>query len=321
MANVGKLSNKGIELTTSWKENRGRLKYGVDFNYTHVRTRAIELSPDTLFSGGAKGMSGMLARTIQGQAIGEYYGYITQGIFRPSDAETINGVVVVTNQPSWVDETGVTRYAQQNAKPGDFRFKDINGDGRIDDQDIVPMGNPNPPNIFGFSMNFAYSAFDFSMFWQGVYGNKIFNATKFYLYNIDGGFNWDADFVKNHYREEIKDRLGNVLFEANHEGKYPRLDPMNANENFTKISDFYMEDASYLRLRNIQLGFTIPSGWSQRAGIERFRFYVSASNLLTITRYSGYDPDIGSTDIMVQGLDKAAYPNARIWTLGLNANF
>jgi TonB-dependent starch-binding outer membrane protein SusC len=320
-ANVGGISNKGIELTTNWKDQRGSFSYGVDLNYTYVKTRADGIVPDTIYSGSAKGMSGMLAQTINGNAIGEYYGYVTQGIFQPSDAETINGVVVVTNQPFTTNENGDIIYAQPNAKPGDFKFKDANNDGKIDSKDIVPIGNPNPPSVFGFSLNLGYGMFDMSMFFQGVYGNKIFNATKFYMYNIDGGFNWDADYVENHYREEILDRLGNVLFEANHDGIYPRLDPMNANENFTKISDFYMEDGSYLRLRNIQLGVTIPESFSQRAGIQKFRLYVSASNVFTFTKYSGFDPDIGSSSILVQGLDKAAYPNARIWTVGLNVSF
>jgi TonB-dependent starch-binding outer membrane protein SusC len=320
-ANIGELSNKGFEITAGWKESRSKFRYSIDLNYTNVRTRAIEISPDTIYAGSAKGMSGLLAWTVQSNAIGEYYGYVTEGIFRPSDADTINGVVTVTNQPFWIDENGVTHYAQPNAKPGDFRFKDVNGDGIIDSRDIVPIGNPNPPSVFGLNLNMSYGIFDMSMFFQGVYGNKIFNATKFYLFNIDGGFNWDSDFVKNHYRENIYDRLGNLLFEANHDGKYPRLDPLNANENFTKISDFYIEDGSYLRLRNLQVGVTLPTSISSRLGIERFRVYASGTNIFTFTRYSGFDPDIGSTSILVQGLDKAAYPNARIWTIGLNASF
>jgi TonB-dependent starch-binding outer membrane protein SusC len=320
-ANVGEFSNKGVEFTLNWKENRGRFNYGVDFNYTYVTTRAPLVVPDTLYSGSAKGMSGFLAQTIFGQSIGEFYGFVTQGIFRPADADTINGLVVITNQPYRIDDDGNKVYAQPNAKPGDFRFADVNGDGVIDDKDITAIGNPNPPSVFGFSLNMGYGIFDMSLFFQGVYGNKIFNATKFYTYNIDGGFNWDADFVENHYREEIRDRLGNVLFEANHKGIYPRLDPLNANENFTKISDFYIEDGSYLRLRNVQLGITLPGRITNNLGIEKFRVYVSATNLFTFTRYSGFDPDIGSPNILVQGLDKAAYPNARIWTAGVNVSF
>ncbi len=321
IANIGKLENRGIEFNAIWKDTQGRFAYDINFNFTYVQTKAVEISPDTIFQGSSKGMSGLLAWTIQGQAIGEYYGYATNGIFKPEDAELIDGRLVVTNQPYTVDEDGNKIYAQPNAQPGDFRFVDINGDGRIDSDDIGPIGNPNPPYIFGLNFGARYRNFDLSVFLQGVYGNKIFNASKFYLFNTDGGFNWSADYVENHYREDIFDRDGHLLFEANHDGKYPRLDPRNANENFTKISDFYMEDGSYLRLRNLQVGYTLPHNWSSRAGLQRLRIYVSASNLFTLTRYSGYDPDIGSTNILVQGLDKAAYPNARVYTMGVNLNF
>ncbi len=299
-ANIGELSNKGFELTTRWRENRGRFRYDIGANFTYVRTKAVSISPDTIYSGSAKGMSGMLAMTIQGQAIGEYFGYITDGIFTPTDT--------------------VGMHRQPNAGFGDFRFKDINGDGIIDSRDIAPIGNPNPPYVFGLNFDMGYGIFDFSMFLQGVYGNKIFNSTRFYMFNIDGGFNWDADYVMNHYRDTVFDRLGNLLFEPNYDAKYPRLDPMNANENFTKISDFYIEDASYLRIRNVQVGITIPPSFTNRYGVERLRLYLSASNLYTFTRYSGFDPDIGSPNILVQGLDKAAYPHPRIWTLGVNVS-
>lgn len=321
IANVGNISNKGIEISADWKDKLGKLSYSVNFNFTYVNTKAGEIRPDTIFRGSAKGINGYLTRTINGQPIGEYYGFITQGLFKPEDADTINNVIVITNQPYTIDNSGNKIYAQPKAKPGDFRFKDVNGDGRITDADMVPMGNPNPKYLFGMNINLEYGWFDLSVFLQGVAGNKIFNATKFYMFNMDGAFNWSADYVKNHYRENIYDRAGNLLFPENHAGKYPRLDPRNENNNFSTISDFYMEDGAYLRLKNIQLGITIPQVWTSRIGIERFRFYVSASNLLTFTRYSGYDPEVGSSDLLVRGLDKAAYPQARIYTVGLNVNF
>jgi TonB-linked SusC/RagA family outer membrane protein len=322
IANVGRIGNSGIEFSGTWKETRGKFKYGVDANFSWIKTLVDEITPDTLYRGTAKGLGGFLTETIQGNAIGEYYGYKTNGLFRPSDADTINGKVVVTNQPYTIAADGTTKvYAQAKAKPGDFRFIDANNDGKINNKDAVPLGNPNPKFLFGLNLNLEYNGIDFSMFWQGVAGNKIFNAVKFYQFNTDGGFNWSADYVENHYREALYNRAGKLMFEANPDGKYPRLDPKNDNNNFSTVSDFYIEDGSYLRLKNMQLGYTFPNRWTSKAGISRFRIYFSANNLLTLTKYTGYDPEVGSTDILVQGLDRGAYPTAKLYLMGINLNF
>ncbi|MBN1187279.1 MAG: TonB-dependent receptor [Bacteroidales bacterium] len=333
VANIGRLSNEGVEFTAEWKEKRGKFSYSVNANIAFIKTLAIDLEGDTLEAGTTKGVSSYLNKTIEGQPIGEFYGYQIEGLFTLEDADSINGTRIITNQPYVIDTTtGDPVYAQPDAQPGDFKFKDVNGDGIIDEKDIVPIGNPNPKFMYGFGINLQYGIFDFSMFFQGVYGNKIFNATKFYMYNMDGGFNWSKEYVQNHFREDIYNRDGELLYPARLDGSLPRLDPFNKNGNFSKVSDFYIEDGSYLRLKNITLGVSLPNKITQKLGIEKFRVYVSGSNLLTFTKYSGYDPEIGSKyagdpnnitkeEATTLGLDKGAYPHAKMYSAGLNLTF
>jgi TonB-dependent starch-binding outer membrane protein SusC len=320
IANVGELSNSGVELTASWKDVAGKFSYAINGNFTYVTTKAVEIVPDTMYRGETNGFAGSLTRTIQGNPIGEYYGYRVEGLFQQSDAEEINGKMMVTNQPYILDEEGNPIYAQPNAAPGDYKFEDVNNDGKVDENDVVAIGNPNPKYLFGLNMDFSYGWFDLNMFWQGVAGNKIFNAVKYYQFNSEGNYNWSAEYIEDHYREDLYNREGELMFEANYDGKYPRLDPFNQNQNFRK-SDFYMESGAYLRLKNLQIGMTIPAQWSRRIGIEKLRIYVSGNNLLTLTKYSGYDPEVGSPNMLVQGLDTGVYPAARIYMMGINMNF
>jgi hypothetical protein len=235
-----------------------------------------------------------------------------------------NGTRGITNQPYTVNNAGVKVYAQKDAQPGDYKFKDVNNDGVVNDKDMVAIGNPNPKHLLGFNFNLEYGLFDFNMFWQGAFGFKIFNATEFYQFNTDAGFNWSADYVNDHYREaDIKafNSKGLVAtFPKNTSAKYPRLDNNKRNDNF-RISDFYMEDGSYLKLRNIQIGFSLPTKWLSKIQLSQVRFYVGAKNLLTITDYSGLDPEVAANEPLVMGLDKAAYPQPRMFLTGVSVKF
>jgi hypothetical protein len=225
-------------------------------------------------------------------------------------------------------------YAQPKAKPGDFKFKDVNGDGKIDEKDMVSLGSPHPKFTFGLNL-FAdvqlpknLGMLDVKAFLQGATGNKVFNATKFYLFNTDGGFNWAKEYYDDHYTVELYDRNDVLVTPLNDGATYPRIDPIGANENFSKMSDFYVEDASYVRLKNIEVGYTLPSTITQYAKIERIRIYFAAKNLLTFTKYSGLDPEVGTarsaqgfSDPRSAGIDKAAYPTAKMYSVGLNVSF
>jgi TonB-dependent starch-binding outer membrane protein SusC len=319
-SNVGRMENGGFEFQATWKETKGKFSYSADLNFTYVTTIAKEL-PDTIIRGSITGLGGNLTMTVPNGALSEYYGYQTNGLFRPEDYDETLGVC--TNQPYIEDpETGERIYAQPKAKPGDFRFKDINGDKKIDNKDIGPIGNPIPKYNYGLNLNFEYGWFDVNIFFQGAAGFKNFNANKIYMYSTDGAWNWSSEYINDHYRNDIYNRDGSELvFPANTTAKYPRIDPANANGNFSKESDFFMEDASYLRIKNFQLGMTLPKEWTRKVGVDELRLFVGGQNLYTFTKYTGYDPEVGSTDNLVRGLDKAAYPRARMLTVGGNFKF
>ncbi len=323
--NIGKISNKGFEAMVGWKDQIGNLKYGFDLNYTFVKNTAENLNGDSILTGQTKGFRNFII-TKEGQPIAEFYGYKVEGIFKDSDYDPVKKVI--TNQTFYINSKGDTVYAQPKAKPGDLKFKDVNGDGRLNNEDLVALGNPYPKHLFGLNINLEYGWFDLAMFWQGTYGNKIFNTIKFYGFNQDGTFNWNKDYVYNHYRDDVKDANGNIVFPANHNAKYPRLDPKDANGNFSRLSDIYLEDGSYIRLKSIQLGVNLPAKLFGRTGISGARIYVTAQNLLTFTKYSGFDPEVnpgsatdGRDNILIYGVDNGSYPVPRMYTVGATLKF
>jgi TonB-linked SusC/RagA family outer membrane protein len=180
-SNVGKMINKGFEVQIGWKNSIGKINYAMDFNYTYVNTVAKDL-PDTIRTGRITGINGYMAWTVPNGGLSEYFGYEVERIFGEEDYdETLE---VITNQPYYDDpESGERIYAQPNARPGDYKFKDRNGDNRLDDKDIGPIGNPVPKHDIGFNLNLNYGWFDFNLFLQGVLGFKNFNAQKLYQFN------------------------------------------------------------------------------------------------------------------------------------------
>ncbi len=212
-----------------------------------------------------------------------------------------------------------------NAKPGDFKFVDTNHDGKIDAKDMVPIGDPNPKFSYGINANFKYKAFDLSMFFQGCYGNKIFNLLKVNLYTINnGGLNFSPDLMRSYipatYTTDNTEIPTVITPAGNTNTGIARMDP-----NLSP-SSFYIEDGSYLRLKNIQLGYTLPASLTQKVKIEKLRVYIGAKNLLTFTKYSGFDPEVGENttipnSILERGFDRGTYPQSKMFLLGLNLTF
>jgi len=321
--NIGQLSNRGFEFTLGWKDSKGNFKYSIDLNYTYVTNKAVYLHGDSIATANVPGL-GYVCATKEGGEVQEFYGYKTNGLYQQSDLDTAGHVVAY----HLADGTPVV--LNKKAKPGDVKFVDINKDGKINQKDLVPLGNPYPKNLLGLSMNFEYKNIDLSMFFQGVFGNKIFNAQKVFYYNQDGEFNWSADYYNNRYKLPYYDKKGNLLVAGDNKGTLPRLDPKLDNNNFGVPSDLYIEDGSYLRLKNIQIGYTLPKTWTSKVGIESLRIYVGAQNLLTFTKYTGFDPEVGGQDspnhdynveLSWIGIDQGIYPQSRTVTAGINVKF
>jgi TonB-dependent starch-binding outer membrane protein SusC len=241
-------------------------------------------------------------------------------LFRPEDVEsTVNGKVYWKEgvMPYKVDSKGKVTYAQNYAKPGDIKFVDINGDSVINANDKAVIGNPNPKFTFGFTLNLEYKGFDLSCFFQGSYGNDIYNAAKGNWYHSSASGNWVKDAL-NAYHDPVYDTDGSLIDPGNTTSNQFNLSGSADNLN---VSDWYIEDGSYVRLKSIQIGYTIPATFSKKYRIERLRVYVGGKNLVTWTKYSGLDPEIGGIDPTQFGIDNGVYPQAKMYSVGLNLSF
>ena len=321
--NIGSVRNRGFEITIGHKNRINEFRYSANLNVSVVRNKILDLAVDSIMSGSAHNVE-PITLTCIGGAISEFYGYKTDGLFRESDPTTTIGTrTVITNQPFYLNDDLDTVYAQQTAVPGDVRYVDVNGDGRINIDDRTSIGSPLPKFSFGFSLNFEYKGFDLNMLLNGTVGNKVFNGTKQYLYYSQGNGNRLAAYADRYKDEIIKD--GFVVVHENHDTDIPRHNAAN----YTKPSDFFIEDGSFVRLRSIQLGYTLPKMITQKAGIEKFRVYVGAKNLFTITSYTAFNPEVSSGDNVSGsggeelglGIDFGNYPITRMFLVGANLQF
>ncbi|MBN1117195.1 MAG: TonB-dependent receptor [Bacteroidales bacterium] len=313
---VGGLTNKGIELTIGHKDKVGELNYSVDFNFTKIVSSLYDMYDSLMLKNDSRSLS------KDGSAPGLFFGYQTDGLFRPEDADYIldpgatKERYVVVNQPYRINVNGAKVFLQNGALPGDLRFIDTNGDTMINDQDRVVIGDPNPKFTFGFTINLEYKGFDINCFFQGSYGNDIYNAIKSSWYSPTGSGNWSTGAL-DAYRDPVYDENGTLIDPGNTTSDQFRL----VSGNNYRISDWYVEDGSYIRLKSCQFGYTLPKSMAEKFRFERFRIYVGGRNLITITRYTGTDPEIGGSDPTAMGIDWGVYPQVKMYNMGLNVTF
>nr|WP_129729782.1 TonB-dependent receptor [Parabacteroides goldsteinii] len=293
--NAGKIRNKGFEFNVAWNTSvNSDLAYGVSvlgsFNKNEVT--AMGTGSQAIW-GGATNQNINTCKTMAGYPIGSYWLIPTDGYFN-SEAEV----------ESYAKD-GVK--IQPNAQPGDVRFKDTNNDGTIDDKDRVYCGSPFPDFTFSVNGNITWKNFDASVTLQGVVGNKIYNATRQTLEDVTKGTNFLASTLDYWTPENLN-------------AAHPRLTWDDPNRNTRAESDRYLENGSYLRLRNLQVGYTFPQQWF-RGYIQKVRVYANAENLFTITGYSGYTPDVNADNARYRGFDNFIYPTNRVFMLGLNVTF
>jgi TonB-linked SusC/RagA family outer membrane protein len=319
---IGSLSNKGFEFTVGYQNNIGDLKYSFDLNFTKINSRLYDLTDTITLPDWESNPKAIL---MNGEAPGAFWGYLTDGIFREDDAETIVDPVtgreryVVVNQPYRVNPTtGAITYLQNNALPGDMKFVDTNGDSILNDRDKVIIGNPNPDFTFGFAINLEYKGFDMNCFFMGSYGNEIFNTSKAGWYNSNGLGNWVKD-AQNAYRSPVYDDDGILTDPGNTTSDQFRL--FGSTSDNYRMSDWYVEDGSYIRLKSIQIGYTLPETFTKKYNVERLRVYVGGKNLITWTKYSGLDPEMGGNDPTYFGVDGGSYPQPKMYNAGVNVSF
>ncbi|NIG55088.1 TonB-dependent receptor [Chitinophaga sp. Cy-1792] len=302
--NVGDVRDNGVELGITFNSKQGsEFQYSVSANLATVNNKLLSLGlGDQVLSTSDINIRSSITpiRIQEGHPLYSYYLVKTAGIFQTQKE---------IDDYTYTDpKTGAVTKIQPNAKPGDLKFIDANNDGKINNSDRQFMGTPFPKFTYGFSFNGSYKGFDVNIFVQGVHGNKIFNALKYtgLAPMVTGqGYNLLAD-------------IKNAWTPTNTNTNIPRVSISDPNGNFGTTSDWYLEDGSYMRIKNITLGYTLPDRLTQRAHITKLRVFVTGNNLLTFTKYSGMDPEVG-TD--TYGIDLGRYPQARGFIAGLNLNF
>ena len=292
LGNVADMSNSGVEVELGYRKKIGEFNYSANGNVSYLKNEVTFLGQGkTFITQGTAGFQSMgeVTRTAVGQPYNSFYGFQTAGIF-----QTIEEINAYTNSAGGL--------IQPNARPGDFRWTDTDGDGAITNDDKQYLGSPLPKYTFGLTINMDYKGFDFMAFAQGATGNKIFQGLR------------RLDISTANYQT---DALGRWTGPGTSED-YPRLTNNDTNGNFGNMSNFYLEDGDYLRLKVVSLGYSLPNDLVSKIKLTKFRLYVTGENLFTLTKYTGYDPEIGGN---VLGIDKGFYPQAKSFIVGVNVQF
>lgn len=295
-ANVGDMENTGFELELGYKKNWEDFGISINGNFATIKNKVLRLEDDIdYFNLASFQTMGAVSRVAVGQPYGSFYGQTYSGVFQ-NQAQI----------DAYVNSNGTKLLP--NAKPGDFIWQDNNGDGKIDEEDKVNLGSSIPKYTFGLTINLNYKNFDFMMFAQGQAGNKIFQGLR------------RLDLPDANYQTKILDRwTGEGSTNDN-----PRITRNDPNHNYSWMSSYYLQKGDYVRLKIIQLGYTLPHEVTSRFGMNKVRLFITGENVFTFTKYTGYDPEIAGRNNSEQdiiGVDRAYYPQARTFMIGANIQF
>jgi hypothetical protein len=318
--NVGSVSNRGYDIrigTTNIETKNFRWK--TDITVSHNENKVLSLGS----GGDAASLTQtdyntnyVVEKTVVGKPIGEFYGYICDGVFATANDFKTHALPV--------DANGVTRPISKAGGGiwyGDRMYKDLNGDGIIDSKDQTYLGSPYPTMQFGFNNTFTYKAFDLNIFFSGEVGNKVYNQLSITQDNTQNNTNYFTSAL-NYARTALIDPNGsstdvNNVYVTNPKTTNVGLRNDNTNEN-NRPSQLSIQDGSFIRCKNIALGYTIPEKLMQKAHMHSLRIYFNVSNVFIITKYTGMDPEIGSWNVLQSGWDNGYYPQPRVFTLGIN---
>ncbi|MBN1952501.1 MAG: TonB-dependent receptor [Bacteroidales bacterium] len=310
-ANEGGMTNKGFEVNlVSHNISSQEFNWSTTATYSFNRNAVTDLE-GTDIPARIRTQDPMVTLTSEGYPVAQFYGFVTDGIFR-SDEE-------------------IEEHAFQNVRTrvGDIRFKDLNGDGVIDDNDKTYIGNPIPIHVFGLTNTFSFKGFDMTIFLQGMAGNQVFNWTKRSMESMKGTNNQFATVLDAYNPEDVylETEYGTFLVaEQNLDTDLPRMTLTDFNNN-TRLSDRYVEDASFLKLQTVSIGYNLPQGILDLLKMQSLRIYLTGTNLYTFTAYTGYEPEHGAlfnsenNNGLLNGIDLGNYPIPRSVIAGINAKF
>ena len=287
--NLGSMKSSGFDLSLNYTDvTSSGLTYSISANATKAVNEVTELISEA-YSGSSQRI-GTMTRTSVGEPISYFYGRKVLGIFQ-NDAEV------------------AAHATQDGAGPGRFKYEDINNDGVINDSDRTKIGDPHPDLIFGVNMNFAYKSWDMSMFWNGSLGNDIFDYTALY---------YETPYFFNGNRST---RVLDSWSPTNTGAELPALSETTLNSEFSTANSFFVRDGSYVRLRSLQIGYTLPDTIASKLGASSARVYYNGTNLLTLTDFTGLDPEVPRGGALDIGVYSAQYPSNSISSLGINIKF
>jgi hypothetical protein len=298
--NVGSMKNHGIDLAITQRADIGGsngIKLDATLTFTTYNNQITKIADGIEFFdynsplNEQNRIGGVFTRNAVGHPINSYFGYEVVGLFQNGDD--------VSNSPT-----------QTAAAPGRFKYRDANGDGKIDASDRVFFGNPNPDFTYGLNLDLEYRGFDLTAFFYGVQGRDAINYARF-----------TTDFYQSGVTNKVKDALYNSWTPENPGAKLPIQETVSTFSTNSVPNSYYKENASYLRLRNLSLGYNLPTALLSRLNIDRFRIYLQGTNLFTVTKYTGLDPEIISIDDRAAGIDANAYPAVKQYILGANISF
>jgi TonB-linked SusC/RagA family outer membrane protein len=312
--NTGEIQNKGVEFTINTKNiTHKNFTWTSGFIFSMYKNIVVSLNnvPALIGSVNSSFISLPVTKTVAGGPVGEFYGYKVQGIIKtdaqlkylaahPQNVTGGNTPATVTNDKSIANSIWL----------GDIQYEDVNNDGKVDANDQVPLGNPNPTFIYSISNTFTYKAFDLFIFLNGSYGGKILNALDYQIAGLSGL-----------YQNQLAS-TANFWSPANPNSDIPAPKAGVANSNLV-MSDRFLESASFLRIQNVRFGYTLPDALTRKIKINQLKVYVSAQNLYVFTKYSGLDPEIGSLNQnpILMNVDMGRYPSPRVITFGINLQF
>ena len=294
--NIGEVNNTGVDLNITYRDQIGQLRYSISGQISQYKNNVVKLNDDPnaqIF--GFSTRLPAISLTRAGLPIASFFGYVIDGVIK-DDAEAAKAVQI----------PGYTR-------AGVFNFRDVNGDGKINASDRTIIGNPHPDFTYGLNVNLGYKNWDLTVFAQGVQGNELFNYLKYWTdFNTFQG-NRSRDMLYNSWKKQ---------------GDVAQLPRLNASDTFSQqISTYFVEDGSYMRIKNIQLTYTVPTTLLKKIKLSSMQIYVQGQNLLTLTKYKGLDPDINirnsgadNQDIHM-GIDEGAFPVAKSYNVGLRVGF
>ena len=313
--NIGRIDNEGWELQVAYRNNVGFFNYSVSANVSQNSNRVVDIGLPTAFiyGGGGWPNSGLSpCKTVNGMPISMLFGLKTDGfITSQEEIDELNAIA---------QANGHAYYHQRLTGVGDLKYVDLNGDGTINDEDRTFIGNPWPKVQYGFNISLEYRGIDLSADFVGVAGNDVMNLAKSFTQSVQQGAQTTYDVFGASFflGNGLTDQPRIMAYDAAN-GNVPVKDP---NLNYQLYSDYFIEDGSYLKLKTVTLGYTLPRRWTRKAGIQKLRVYVSGHNLLTFTKFTGLDPEFASTAKTATGVYyNSTYPQTRMISFGIDMTF